>query len=314
MLYTICSLEETVQDLQDIFQNKFTSNAFLLSGAKGLGKAIIVDNLVKSILRTSHHYNQDLLWIDTIQKDISVQDIKNIEEFSSKTAFGRYKIIVVNIIDDLNSFSSNALLKILEELSDNCYVMLISNNISFVAKTIRSRCVNIRFAQPSYAISYLLVQKRFPNENQHNISLCLDFADNSPIVASYLLENRAIMLYQQIMTVMKSLRYNIESLYEFIDNNFSTGNTAKQWKVFKILIIYFLKQFVTYSSNKTIKIDNVQLKITEQELFTQTHMIKNIETKLELFEQINKLLYYADYSNLSLVNTILLIFYKLAFK
>ena len=55
------------------------------------------------------------------------------------------KIVIVDSADYLNISSANSMLKILEEPKENTYIFLISNQISLLLPTIRSRCLKIKF-------------------------------------------------------------------------------------------------------------------------------------------------------------------------
>lgn len=72
---------------------------------------------------------------------IRIDDVRTINEFMSKTASQNgWKVVIIDSIDDMNTASANALLKVLEEPPANSILLLISHSIGQLLPTIRSRC------------------------------------------------------------------------------------------------------------------------------------------------------------------------------
>lgn len=59
------------------------------------------------------------------------------------------RVFIINEIDKATSGSSNTLLKFLEEMKENCYAILITDNLNSVISTIRSRSQIITFEKIS---------------------------------------------------------------------------------------------------------------------------------------------------------------------
>ena len=73
---------------------------------------------------------------------IKIDQIRSLLKFLSKTVYLRgIKIVLIDNSEYLNLNSSNALLKALEEPSNNTYFFIINNNQSKIISTIKSRCV-----------------------------------------------------------------------------------------------------------------------------------------------------------------------------
>ncbi len=75
---------------------------------------------------------------------IRIDDVRGINEFfSRKSSDDGWRAVVIDSIDDMNSASANALLKILEEPPAKSILMLISHNVGQLLPTIRSRCTKL---------------------------------------------------------------------------------------------------------------------------------------------------------------------------
>lgn len=70
--------------------------------------------------------------------------------FSKTAAFGGWRIIIIDSVDDLNSASANAILKTLEEPPPRAMFLMVSHHPERLLPTIRSRCRVLPF-QPLHA-------------------------------------------------------------------------------------------------------------------------------------------------------------------
>lgn len=84
------------------------------------------------------------------KSEITVDDIRLGIQFLSLTASGdKWRILVIDSADDMNSNAANALLKLLEEPPQQAVIFLISQNIGRLLPTIRSRCRKLALSPPS---------------------------------------------------------------------------------------------------------------------------------------------------------------------
>ena len=82
-----------------------------------------------------------------IKSNITIDQIRRLKTFLNSTSIiqNSSKIVIIDSADYLNISSANSMLKILEEPKENTYIFLISNQISLLLPTIRSRCLKIKF-------------------------------------------------------------------------------------------------------------------------------------------------------------------------
>lgn len=290
MLDTSNPISYNVAKLSKIICHGRDSNSFIFSGPKGIGKSCIARALVQNILCTEQDYSLNLLWINTIQEKVGIEDMRGIYDFITKTSYNKLpKIIVIDCIDDLNVNSMNALLKLLEEPMDNSYFILISHNISSILKTVRSRCVSIKFAPPDSAAASNIIRNNFPDVSEEQCKQYLHLANNLPGVAIDLINNNAIKFYEQVLECIEMFDKDATILYDFIDNAFgSKAMKEDNWRIFKVLIRYVLKQLMLSS--------------------------EDFQKNTTLIRDINKLFFDADTANLNTSNVALLTFYKIILK
>lgn len=80
----------------------------------------------------------------------------------------RYRFIVIDAADRMNTASANALLKILEEPAQHTVFILIAQQLSTVLPTILSRCHMISFSssENSYDTNLLLLGEQYQDESE----------------------------------------------------------------------------------------------------------------------------------------------------
>ena len=76
---------------------------------------------------------------------IRIDDVRTINDFlAKKSANGGWRTVIVDSIDDMNTASANAILKILEEPPAKSVLLLISHNPERLLPTVRSRCARLQ--------------------------------------------------------------------------------------------------------------------------------------------------------------------------
>ncbi|QJC37626.1 hypothetical protein GJU03_00440 [Enterobacteriaceae endosymbiont of Donacia bicoloricornis] len=119
-----------------------------------------------------------------------IRDLAEIISLSSYKDVG--KIIWIPYAKQLNISSSNALLKILEEPSDNIWFFIQCTNKNELLPTIYSRCQFWDIYPPNEKIGILWLKKKLQNNKifqKKSIQTALRLCNNSPINAYQLLNN-----------------------------------------------------------------------------------------------------------------------------
>ncbi len=147
-------------------------HAILLGGPQGIGKATLAYRLTRFVLsggsenasdlsvspdhpvsrQVASLSHPDLLVLRRVkgeeQKNISqvirVEDTRRITSFfGSTSAYGGWRVCIVDAVEEMNAASSNAILKLLEEPPARSLFILISHTPGRLLPTIRSRCRRI---------------------------------------------------------------------------------------------------------------------------------------------------------------------------
>lgn len=90
----------------------------------------------------------DVHWIMPEKKDkfIKIDYIRVLQDDASlKPVEAKYKVFIINEADRMNEEASNCFLKTLEEPSPETIIILITNSVKSLRKTIVSRCQVVRF-------------------------------------------------------------------------------------------------------------------------------------------------------------------------
>ncbi|MEP2102392.1 MAG: AAA family ATPase [Parasphingorhabdus sp.] len=81
-----------------------------------------------------------------LKRNISIAQIRNLQSlFATQASISRYRVVVIDAIDDLERGGANALLKSLEEPPKDTVFLLVSHTPERLLPTIRSRCQILRF-------------------------------------------------------------------------------------------------------------------------------------------------------------------------
>jgi len=134
---------------------------WLFSGAKGIGKATLAYECARLALATGLATNErsqsdhQLRVLShprlfrlvrkknndgKIERNIQINDVRRLgERLHFREEDGKWRVVVLDAFDDLNTYGANALLKLLEEPPPFCLFFLICHRIGLVPATIRSR-------------------------------------------------------------------------------------------------------------------------------------------------------------------------------
>lgn len=157
------------QNLTSSKHKQRLSHGLLFHGSTGLGKSILATQFAhwllcehplaekacgtcKSCLLIAADSHPDILNITPEETGKAIK-VDQIRELITKVGFTShnqgYRIIIITPADALNINASNSLLKTLEEPPENTLLILITNKLSKLMPTIRSRTQLVRFSLPT---------------------------------------------------------------------------------------------------------------------------------------------------------------------
>ena len=188
----LVGLDSSFNEMIKLYEaNKFP-RVLLLNGKKGIGKFTLIMHFVNYIYSKSEttaynvkdkiininsvFYNllskkttPDVIFIQAEEnKNIKIEDIRSLKSTLAKTSLSsKPRFTIIDEVEFLNINSVNALLKTLEEPSENNFFILTNNQQADLIETISSRCVKsnifLNASQINEVIHYLMKDRKVEN-------------------------------------------------------------------------------------------------------------------------------------------------------
>tara|TARA_B110000967_G_scaffold191936_1_gene218081 strand:+ start:2878 stop:3819 length:942 start_codon:yes stop_codon:yes gene_type:complete len=162
----LIALDKIFNEMIQLYKTDTFPHVFLLNGKKGIGKFTLVFHFLnyiyskkektnynledKLININSKFYNSilngtcpDVIFLQAEErKSIKVDDIRQLKSVLSRSSLSNNpRFVIIDEVEFLNDNSANALLKTLEEPSNNNYFILVNNQQANLIETISSRCL-----------------------------------------------------------------------------------------------------------------------------------------------------------------------------
>lgn len=150
---------------------------------------------------------------------IRVDDVRMINEFLSKRASNDgWRVVIVDSIDDLNTASANAILKILEEPPYKTIMLLISHNPNCLLPTIKSRCTKLYLQPLSETITASLLRRYRPEVSEKNIKGLAYLSAGSIGKAMSYADKDALDSYEKLSRIINSgKKFKLAELMAFVE-------------------------------------------------------------------------------------------------
>ena len=187
-------------------------HAWLITGAEGIGKALFADKAALRVLADAagpavetpgldvpdeHRIarlsaagsHPDLMRLQRLPKDnsgelarsITVDQVRSLQRlFSVTPSLSRWRVVIIDSIDDLERPAANALLKNLEEPPPNSLFLLISHSPERLLPTIRSRCRQVRLLRLDDAAMASALHAALPDAEASEIKELTAIGEGSP--------------------------------------------------------------------------------------------------------------------------------------
>ena len=188
----LVGLDPYFDEMVKLFDVKKFPKVLILNGKKGIGKFTLILHFInyiyskkettpynikdKVINPDSIFYNsflnntsQDIIFIHAEEnKNIKIDDIRLLKSTLSNSSLSNNpRFTIIDEVEFLNTNSANALLKTLEEPSDNNFFLLINNQQADLLETISSRCLKnnifLNSTQRNNIINYLTEERGIKN-------------------------------------------------------------------------------------------------------------------------------------------------------
>ena len=270
--------DEAERAFVDAWNSGRLAQSWLICGPEGIGKATLAfriarfvlsgggakdmfgggpttldvdtDNSVCRLIGSGAHPDLRLVergWSDTNKgtrsRDISVDDVRSIAEFLSLTpSMGGWRVVIVDVADDMNRNSANAILKTLEEPPPNSLMLLLSHSPGRLLPTIRSRCRRLMMGPLSGDQVGQLLQDYCPQMPANDVAGLVDLAEGSIGRAIALAREGGLELYRDMTQVLSGFpRLDPVALHSFAER---VGNRKGEgeggWSTVSELFLWWL--------------------------------------------------------------------------
>ncbi len=186
-----------------------------------------------------------------LKSEISVEQIRSLKEFFSKTSSeGGYKIALIDSVDDMNPNSSNALLKILEEAPNKSLLILICNNYEGLLDTIKSRCRVLKLHPLSDENMTVLLHEYIENISDEDVKKLISLSHGSIGTALDFYNNNGIeisnMFYTSLPDILSKKNRAVLDIVTLV------GNSEIKLNIFKDICITLLNNILRLNSNLSV--------------------------------------------------------------
>ena len=261
---TLIGHADAEQQIRRAFESGKMHHAWLIAGAKGIGKASLAYRFAAFALaasdpqsvkhgqglsvdpdsRTAHwiasRAHPDLFVLERnwdaktkkLKSEMAVDDARRLSEFFGLTAgSGGWRVAIIDAADDLNIASANALLKLIEEPPPKCILLLVCNQPGRLLRTIRSRCMRIDL-QPLAQNETMQVLVNLPLEeppSAEDLGVAVNLSEGSPGRALELLDSAGAKSFAAFRAMTKMTP---AALAEFGNKFSSKAASADDFDVF----------------------------------------------------------------------------------
>lgn len=170
---------------------------------------------------------------------ISVDDVRTINEFlSKKSADGKWRVVLVDSVDEMNTSSANAILKILEEPPHKSIILLVSHNPAVLLPTIKSRCAKLHLAPLNENQVASLLRRYRADLNEDVIKKLALISGGSIGKAISYADGNALDMYEEIYSLATAgKKFKIAEMLDFCDKAVAD---EESYNLFKELVLKFL--------------------------------------------------------------------------
>lgn len=259
--------EKIERNLLNAIQQNELPHALIFSGLKGIGKATVAYQLAKYLLSSCDEKDSfknpknhpaiqlilagshpDLMVVEpseTGKADIKIDAIRPVIQFFQKTASeGGWRIVIIDGAETMNIAAQNALLKTLEEPPEKSLIVLITNSVSRLLPTIRSRCRHIPFAPLSQDHLVSLIQLSEQTDSSLNQEQLISTAQGSfSRLQNFLDEDRQTMMKDFFDLFDGFPQINRDKLHKLSDV-IASDNKGRKLKDWFAITDWFFNDFI----------------------------------------------------------------------
>lgn len=265
--------KRVIQRLLQSVENETISHAYVFEADNSVDKLTFAQNFIKAVLcqeqgsdacdqciscrKVDHGNHEDVIYVCAEGNSIKDEVVEEIQgRLKKKPYVGDRNIVIVDNADTMTLRAQNRFLKTLEEPAPGTLILLLSENVENLVKTILSRCVVFHL-------------------NANTTEGFLEFREGANKIGELLIKGRP---FYQIIKEMEPFTENREKAYRFLD-------ALEGW--FRDLMI------APYDEQKNLLIQNQEIEEfrKKRKMYQPEKIYHTIETieraKQELRQNIN---------------------------
>lgn len=175
--------------LERALQSRTLAQAYLFTGPRGVGKALVAKALAAESLGNARENHPDIIWLRVLpdKSEISMEQWRAVEaKVQFQALEGERKFIIIDDAEKMSASVANACLKTLEEPPENTHFILVAHDADRLLPTIRSRCQHLVFGPLPVATiaGWLAAQGVEPNMAQRASQLSQGSFQRAQILAN----------------------------------------------------------------------------------------------------------------------------------
>ena len=210
-----------------------------LFGAEVAGFSVSMEDPGAKLVFNGAH--PDYLAISPVPDDnrsgqIKIDQIRAMVPFMAhKSARGRFRVTVIDSMDDVNRNGANAMLKLLEEPPENSVILLISSRPGQLPPTIRSRCRVVRLSPLDFPSCREVLSKKWPDADSKQVDLLAQLCVGAPGRAISLAESGAADCYQVACSLLAESKPDVSAMAGLTGKwgrGAAAGRTSREGAVF----------------------------------------------------------------------------------
>lgn len=260
------------------FYDKKLHHGILIAGKKGIGKASFASEFCKEILGSEANFYSDTRIINVLEgkKEIGIEQIRDNKDFLQQSSGSTsFRFLIIDSACELTRQAANATLKSLEEPNKNCFLILITHNLSQILPTIRSRCLIIKPNDLNENQFFDILLTKNCSFKKEDLNFLAEICDSSPGIAIQY-GQQLIELYQMILKILIDQKINEEFIKKTADKLITFSLFERIQMVFFNRLLKFL---MSQNSNYQTYLEN------EQEAFKIIAKIHSVAWVLNLAEE-----------------------------
>ena len=305
-------------------------HGWLLTGPRGVGKASFayllaravlgqrdITSLTQAINDESDHLiaedaHPDLFVLkrkydfktEKISGVIKVDDVRDLEKhFTLTSAWGGWRVCIIDALDDMNKYGVNALLKILEEPPPKSLFLIICHNSGMVLDTVRSRCQHLPFNELQPDELRQVLGDLYPDSDDDERGAVAYLAEGSSGMAVRIMEADGLAMYREMVAIFSHLpRADIEAVHGLAARFSNRAEHKEPFLLFAFLLQGWLYRLVRCQSRF-----EAPTPIFDGEAALLDRFVKNLrlEPIIALWEKIGADVSIVEEYNLDRKNTVL---------